>query len=79
MIPRASAIKADQTMDHLLEVPLLQQTCCLSDLIQRYSEGLHQTIDQIGVVTDKKKLDIIQNTLSFTLGLTTFLFKRNSC
>ena len=33
MIPRASAKKADKTMDHLLEFPLLQQTCSLSDLI----------------------------------------------
>ena len=42
--------EADQTMDHLLECPLLQQTCSLNDLIV-YKDTAKDSVKQwIGLV-----------------------------
>ena len=57
MIPRASAKKIDQTMDHLLEFPLFQQTCSMGELIvyNDTAKDCPQTMDWIGVVTRREE------------------------
>ena len=52
--------EADQTMEHLLECPLLRQTCSLDDLMVYNDVAKEcQTMDRIGVATRQEEASSI--------------------